>query len=102
MKAVGIKTLKARLSEYLRLVKAGEVILVTERDEVIAELRPAHHQGIARDDLDSVMSDLADGGALTLRSNDERGWPGGSDSLPLEGIDIADLVAKLRADTEIP
>jgi antitoxin (DNA-binding transcriptional repressor) of toxin-antitoxin stability system len=41
MKAVGIKNLKARLSEHLRAVKAGEVILVTERDEVIAELRPA-------------------------------------------------------------
>jgi len=41
MKAVGVKQLKARLSEYLRLTKAGETILVTERDEVVAELRPA-------------------------------------------------------------
>ncbi len=37
---VGIKELKNRLSEYLRLVKAGEVVLVTERGEVVAELRP--------------------------------------------------------------
>src|SRR5262249_30726597 len=44
VKAVGIKDLKARLSEYVRLVKAGETILVTERDEVVAELRPAHRQ----------------------------------------------------------
>ena len=29
-------TLKARLSEYVRLVKAGETILVTDRDEVVA------------------------------------------------------------------
>jgi len=41
MKAVGVKQLKARLSEYLRAVKAGEIILVTDRDEVVAELRPA-------------------------------------------------------------
>ncbi len=41
MKAVGVKQLKARLSEYLRAVRAGEVILVTDRDEVVAELRPA-------------------------------------------------------------
>ena len=38
MKAVGVKVLKAKLSEYLRLVKAGETVLVTERDEVVAEL----------------------------------------------------------------
>ena len=39
MKAVGIKELKARLSEFVRLVKSGETVLVTERDEVVAELR---------------------------------------------------------------
>ena len=44
MKAVGIKELKARLSEFVRLVKSGETVLVTERDEVVAELRPARHQ----------------------------------------------------------
>jgi antitoxin (DNA-binding transcriptional repressor) of toxin-antitoxin stability system len=38
MKAVGVRELKNRLSEYLRWVKAGEDILVTERGEVIAEL----------------------------------------------------------------
>lgn len=39
MKAVGIRELKNRLSEYLRLVRGGEQILVTDRGEVIAELR---------------------------------------------------------------
>ena len=38
MKVVGIKQLKVRLSEYVRLAKAGETVLVTERDEVVAEL----------------------------------------------------------------
>jgi antitoxin (DNA-binding transcriptional repressor) of toxin-antitoxin stability system len=38
VKAVGVRELKNRLSEYLRWVKAGEEILVTERGEVIAEL----------------------------------------------------------------
>jgi hypothetical protein len=31
MKAVGVRELKNRLSEYLRLVKNGEEILVTDR-----------------------------------------------------------------------
>ena len=37
---VGIRELKNRLSEYLRLVRAGEVVMVTDRGEVVAELRP--------------------------------------------------------------
>jgi antitoxin (DNA-binding transcriptional repressor) of toxin-antitoxin stability system len=39
MRKVGIKLLKNKLSEYLRMVVAGEVILVTDRDQVVAELR---------------------------------------------------------------
>ena len=40
MHTVGIRELKSRLSEYLRLVRRGEEILVTDRGEVVAELRP--------------------------------------------------------------
>lgn len=40
MRAVGIKVLNSRLSEYVRLAAAGESILVTERDRVVAEIVP--------------------------------------------------------------
>jgi antitoxin (DNA-binding transcriptional repressor) of toxin-antitoxin stability system len=40
MRSVGIKVLKNRLSEYVRLAAAGETILVTHRDRVVAELSP--------------------------------------------------------------
>jgi prevent-host-death family protein len=40
MRAVGLKTLKNRLSEYVRLVANGETVLVTDRDRVVAELIP--------------------------------------------------------------
>jgi antitoxin (DNA-binding transcriptional repressor) of toxin-antitoxin stability system len=40
MRAVGIKTLKNRLSEYVRLAAAGEHVLVTDRDRVVAQLGP--------------------------------------------------------------
>ncbi len=40
MRAVGIKVLKNKLSEYVRLAAGGEVVLVTDRDRVVAELRP--------------------------------------------------------------
>ncbi len=39
MKAVGVRELKAHLSRYLRDVEGGEVILVTDRGRVVAEMR---------------------------------------------------------------
>lgn len=39
MISVGIRELKNRLSEYLRMVRRGEEILVTDRGEAVAELR---------------------------------------------------------------
>jgi len=39
MKAVAVKELKNRLSVYLREVARGEVVLVTDRGRVVAELR---------------------------------------------------------------
>ena len=38
MQSVGIKTLKNRLSEYVRAAAAGETVLVTDRGRVVAEL----------------------------------------------------------------
>ena len=40
VRAVGLKTLKNRLSEYVRLAAGGETVLVTDRDRVVAELTP--------------------------------------------------------------
>ena len=40
MKTVTVSKLKASLSEYLRLVKAGDEVLVTERGKPIAKLTP--------------------------------------------------------------
>jgi antitoxin (DNA-binding transcriptional repressor) of toxin-antitoxin stability system len=40
MKTVGVRELKNRLSEYLRQVRAGEGVLVTDRGEVVAEIGP--------------------------------------------------------------
>lgn len=39
MVSVGVRELKNRLSEYLRMVRGGEEILVTDRGEPVAELR---------------------------------------------------------------
>jgi antitoxin (DNA-binding transcriptional repressor) of toxin-antitoxin stability system len=41
VRAVDLKTLSNKLSEYLRLVANGETVLVTDRDRVMAELTPS-------------------------------------------------------------
>lgn len=48
MTSVGIKELKNRLSHYIRLVKQGEAVQVTDRGEVVAELRPPGEGAIDR------------------------------------------------------
>ena len=40
MRAVGLKVLKNKLSEYVRLAEHGETVLVTDRDRVVAEIVP--------------------------------------------------------------
>ena len=40
MRAVGLKVLKNKLSEYVRLAEGGETVLVTDRDRVVAEIVP--------------------------------------------------------------
>lgn len=42
MRSVGIKVLKNKLSEYIRIAASGETVLVTDRDRVVAELVPPH------------------------------------------------------------
>ncbi|PYR70964.1 MAG: toxin-antitoxin (TA) system antitoxin [Acidobacteria bacterium] len=43
MKTVGVRELKNRLSEYLRHVRSGEGLLITDRGEVVAEMGPPGH-----------------------------------------------------------
>jgi prevent-host-death family protein len=47
MKAVGLRELKNRLAEYVREVRSGESILVTDRGHVVAELNPPGQSGAA-------------------------------------------------------
>ena len=51
MRSVGIKALNSRLSEYVRLAASGETVLVTDRDQVVAELGPL------RDTRSPVLAD---------------------------------------------
>ena len=51
MKTTTVSKLKASLSKYLRSVKAGEEVLVTERGRPIAKLTPAESSEMLADQL---------------------------------------------------
>jgi prevent-host-death family protein len=75
MKSVGLRDLKNRLSEYVRQVRSGEGVLVTDRGEVVAELLPP---GLRVDEpsAPSALVTLARKGQLTLgASNDVAVYP---------------------------
>jgi antitoxin (DNA-binding transcriptional repressor) of toxin-antitoxin stability system len=67
MRTVGIRELKNRLSEYLRQVRSGESVLVTDRGEVIAEFSPPG-RGLTDASVPAGLLALARRGLLTLGS----------------------------------
>lgn len=64
MKTVGLRELKNRLSRYVRRVRAGEAVVVTDRGQVVAELRPPGQvpRGTV---LDAAVARLVNRGLLT-------------------------------------
>jgi antitoxin (DNA-binding transcriptional repressor) of toxin-antitoxin stability system len=89
MKAVGLKVLKNRLSEYVRMAANGETVLVTDRDRVVAELIPPDP---ARSPMfaDALLADAVRKGWLTPPSLRGAGVPGGIPVAPLGRI-LAEL-----------
>jgi antitoxin (DNA-binding transcriptional repressor) of toxin-antitoxin stability system len=77
MKTVGVRELKNRLSEYLREVRGGESVLVTDRGQVVAEFSPPR-LGANDPDVPAALLALAKRGLVTL------GSPG--NNLPYEAM----------------
>lgn len=73
MKAIGIRDLKARLSQYVREVRHGEVILVTDRGEVVAELRQPGSSAGSESDVERGLRRLAAAGGLVVREAHDPG-----------------------------
>lgn len=64
MRAVGLKVLKNKLSEYVRLAASGETILVTDRDTVVAEIGPPR-AGRCGSVSDALLADAVKKGWLS-------------------------------------
>lgn len=93
MRAVGLKVLKNKLSEYVRLAASGETVLVTDRDRVVAELTPPR-AGRPAKVADAVLADLVERGLLTPATRDfAHGPPPRRPVAPL-----SEILAELDAD----
>lgn len=101
MKAVGIKRLKSRLSEYVRLARAGETILVTEREQVVAELRPARRQALPSADIEDVLDTLTETGEVTRASVSRQDWTWRAKGAGLPRGTALALLDDVRADRRV-
>jgi len=93
MRTVGLKVLKNKLAEYVRIAAAGERVLIADRDRVVAELVPPE-PGRSEVVGDAVLTSLVREGVLTPPLSPGRG-------LHVEhprGERLADVLAELDAD----
>ncbi len=75
MRTVGLRELKNNLSEVIRQVRAGEDVLVTDRGEVVAEIRQPSPPGAPAHPYPGLL-ELARRGRLTLGApNDPALYP---------------------------
>lgn len=88
MITVGIKELKNRLSQYLRKIKQGEKIIITEREKAIAAIVP-----IERTSEDSELLSLIKEGFAV--------WKGGKPigtkhPIKIKGKTVSEIVIEER------
>ena len=64
MRSAGLKTLKNKRSEYVRIAAGGETVLITDRDQVVAEL-VAPREVRAGSLPDALLAEIVRKGLLT-------------------------------------
>ena len=91
MRKVGLKTLKNKLSEFVRAAAAGETIVVTDRGRIIAEINPP------REKTETWRERGIREGWIrpAVRGSD---WP--PNGKPVPGLTFEQLMADLGKDRE--
>jgi antitoxin (DNA-binding transcriptional repressor) of toxin-antitoxin stability system len=92
MRTVGLKVLKNKLSEYVRMAQQGETILIADRDRVVAELVPPRS---TRGDrvADAVLAEAVRSGVLVPALA-----PPGRPAPAAPVASLAELLAELDED----
>jgi prevent-host-death family protein len=88
MITVGVRELKNRLSHYLRGVKQGRPVEITERGESIAVLIPSENHTGAR-----IAKELKRKGLGSWKGGKPKG---GSRSVPIKGKSVSQIVIEER------
>jgi antitoxin (DNA-binding transcriptional repressor) of toxin-antitoxin stability system len=96
MHAVDLKVLKRRLGKYLRLVAAGECIVVTQDNHVIAEIVPPRPERRSLP-ADPMIAELVREGLITPAV-----FPPGSPPPRKPMVPFQDLMDDLQRDREDP
>jgi prevent-host-death family protein len=91
MRRVGLKTLKNKLSEYVRIAAAGETVVITDRGRAVAEIVPP------RREAESVIERGIREGWITPAKRDAN-WP--PRPKPVPGLTFEQLMADLARDRE--
>lgn len=98
MNVVGVKDLKAHLSDWLRRVRAGETVLVTDRNLVVAELRPVAPRPAPRGEVRDVLAGLAESGEVTRATLSKPGWVWSPPGLGMSPGTAGRLIAEGRSE----
>jgi antitoxin (DNA-binding transcriptional repressor) of toxin-antitoxin stability system len=93
VRTVGLKILKNKLSEYVRLASQGETVLIADRDRVVAELVPPQ-PGRAETVSDAVLASLVREGVVSPAVRP----PGTRPVTPPKTAKLRDLLAELESD----
>jgi prevent-host-death family protein len=91
MRTVGLKILKNKLSEYVRLAAAGETIVITDRGHTVAEIVPP------RREPESVIERGVREGWIRPATRGPDWPPRGK---PVPGLTFEQLMADLERDRE--
>jgi prevent-host-death family protein len=100
MRTVGLKILKNKLSEYVRLAAKGEIVRVTDRGRVVAELVPPKPEPRKAPEKE-FLAQAAREGWFTPASNPGKGPP---PRAPIPGLTLEELLRDLdaaRADRDL-
>jgi prevent-host-death family protein len=85
---VGVRDLKARLSEYLRQVRRGQTIIITDHGQIVGRILPAEQS------LDDRLRSLQEAGLLVW--NGQTLPPIESPVVNRSGKLVSDLVGEMR------
>jgi len=97
LKTVGVKELKNNLSAYLREVRGGATVLVSDRNSIVAELHEPYGRSALGEAINPLLMDWAATGSVSLPSKGKAPLPVSPVKLPAGTA--AELLKQDREET---